>query len=97
MSETPKHPPVPIQRTPSGEVHILIPDVGDDSKVVRIIRFHVKVGDHVTEEQPIADIQYNVATLEIPSPRAGVVQALRLEVDQQVGLFTALLTLAPAD
>ncbi|WP_292045988.1 biotin/lipoyl-containing protein, partial [Brevundimonas sp. UBA5718] len=46
--------------------------------------WHVKVGDAVEEDQIIADIMTDKATVEITSPVAGTVAALHGEAGQQV-------------
>jgi pyruvate/2-oxoglutarate dehydrogenase complex dihydrolipoamide acyltransferase (E2) component len=88
-------PPVPALTLPSGDVQVLLPDIGDGSKVVRLVRFCVRVGERVSSEQPLAEVEYHAATVEIPSPRAGTVKELCSEVDQQLGLRAAILILEP--
>ncbi len=87
------HPPTPIHTLPSGEVQVLIPDIGDGSKMAKLLRWMVAPGDSVRKEQPIAEMQYEKASVEIPSPRAGTVLELDLETGQSRGLRCPLLTL----
>ncbi len=55
---------------------IRMPDVGEGVAEAEIVEWHVKVGDAVAEDQPIAAVMTDKATVEIPTPVAGVVVAL---------------------
>jgi 2-oxoisovalerate dehydrogenase E2 component (dihydrolipoyl transacylase) len=58
--------------------------VGEGTAEAELVGWHVKVGDAVEEDQIIADIMTDKATVEITSPVAGVVVALYGEAGQQV-------------
>ena len=58
-------------------MEIKVPDIGD-FKDVPIIEILVKVGDTVTREQSLITVESDKATMEIPSPEAGVVTALTI-------------------
>jgi len=83
---------------------IRMPDIGEGIAEVELVEWHVAVGDSVREDQTLADVMTDKATVEIPSPVAGVVVALggkvgevlavgselvRLEVDGEGNLSTA--------
>ena len=55
---------------------IKMPDIGEGIAEVELVAWHVKVGDTVTEDQILADVMTDKATVEIPSPVAGTVLAL---------------------
>jgi 2-oxoisovalerate dehydrogenase E2 component (dihydrolipoyl transacylase) len=58
-------------------IHIIkIPDIGEGIAEVELVAWHVKPGDSVTEDQGLADVMTDKATVEIPSPVAGKVVAL---------------------
>src|SRR5690606_36465238 len=61
-----------------------LPDVGEGTAEAELVGWHVKVGDAVEEDQIIADIMTDKATVEIASPVAGTVVALHGEAGQQV-------------
>jgi 2-oxoisovalerate dehydrogenase E2 component (dihydrolipoyl transacylase) len=61
-----------------------LPDVGEGTAEAELVGWHVKVGDAVEEDQIIADIMTDKATVEITSPVAGTVVALHGEAGQQV-------------
>ena len=53
-----------------------LPDVGEGLTEAEIVHWHVKVGDAVTQNQTIVDIETAKALVELPSPFAGVVSEL---------------------
>lgn len=58
-------------------IHIIkMPDIGEGIAEVELVAWHVKVGDTVAEDQPLADVMTDKATVEIPSPVVGKVMAL---------------------
>ncbi|MEN0029155.1 MAG: dihydrolipoamide acetyltransferase family protein [Pseudomonadota bacterium] len=61
-----------------------MPDVGEGTAEAELVSWHVKVGDAVSEDQILADIMTDKATVEITSPVSGVVVALHGDAGQQV-------------
>jgi 2-oxoisovalerate dehydrogenase E2 component (dihydrolipoyl transacylase) len=61
-----------------------LPDVGEGTAEAELVGWHVKVGDTVSEDQILADIMTDKATVEITSPVSGVVVAIHGEAGQQV-------------
>jgi 2-oxoisovalerate dehydrogenase E2 component (dihydrolipoyl transacylase) len=59
-----------------GARSIRMPDVGEGVAEAEIVEWHVKVGDLVREDQVVAAVMTDKATVEIPSPVAGAVVAL---------------------
>ncbi|QQS24661.1 MAG: 2-oxo acid dehydrogenase subunit E2 [Actinomycetota bacterium] len=57
----------------------LLPDVGEGLPDAEIVAWHVGVGDHVVEDQPLVSIETNKAVVEIPSPQSGHIAALHGE------------------
>ena len=58
-------------------VHVIkMPDIGEGIAEVELVEWHVKPGDAVAEDQVLADVMTDKATVEIPSPVAGTVLAL---------------------
>jgi len=58
-------------------IHVIkMPDIGEGIAEVELVAWHVKPGDAVTEDQNLADVMTDKATVEIPSPVAGTVLAL---------------------
>jgi 2-oxoisovalerate dehydrogenase E2 component (dihydrolipoyl transacylase) len=59
-----------------GHLTIKLPDVGEGTAQAELASWLVKVGDVVSEDQNLAEITTDKATVEIPSPAAGRVKAL---------------------
>ena len=58
-------------------IHVIkMPDIGEGIAEVELVAWHVKVGDVVAEDQILADVMTDKATVEIPSSVAGKVLAL---------------------
>ncbi len=76
----------------SRERQVLIPEIGDfeDIDVIEVL---VAPGDTVQAEQSLITLESDKATMEIPSPYAGVVKELHLAVGDKVGEGTRILTL----
>ncbi len=71
---------------------VLVPDIGD-FKDVAVIEVLVKPGDSVSAEQSLITLESDKATMEIPSPAAGVVKELRVKVGDKVNEGAAILML----
>ena len=71
---------------------VKVPDIGD-FKEVEVIEVLVKPGDAVTKEQSLVTLESDKATMEIPSPDAGVVQELRIKVGDKVSKGSTILLL----
>lgn len=69
-----------------------LPDVGEGTAEAELVAWHVKVGDTVAEDQIIADIMTDKATVELTSPVAGTVVALHGDAGQQVAVGGPLVS-----
>src|SRR4051794_3096432 len=76
-----------------------LPDIGEGIAEAEIVAWHVKVGDDVAEDQQLADMMTDKATVEMESPVAGKVIELAGEVGDQVpiGSVLAVIETAGAD
>ncbi len=79
----------------SETVTIHVPDIGDFAEV-EVIEVLVGVGDSVSEEQSLITLESDKASMEVPSPRAGKVTALKIAVGDRVSECVAILELEPA-
>jgi len=59
-------------------IEVKVPDIGE-FKDVEVIEVLVKPGDAVAKEQSLITLESDKATMEIPSPGAGVVKELRIK------------------
>jgi len=71
---------------------IRVPDIGDFEDV-EVIEVLVKPGDAVRREQSLVTLESDKATMEIPSPEAGVVKELRIKVGDKVSEGSPILLL----
>ena len=76
-------------------VEVKVPDIGD-FKNIPIIEILVKPGDHVRAEDPLIALESDKATMEVPSPSAGVVKELKVKIGDKVSQGTLVLTLDAA-
>jgi pyruvate dehydrogenase E2 component (dihydrolipoamide acetyltransferase) len=77
-------------------IEVRIPDIGD-FKNIPVIEVLVKPGDAVSKEDPLVSLESDKATMEVPSPAAGVVKELKVKVGDKVSEGTAVLILAASD
>jgi pyruvate dehydrogenase E2 component (dihydrolipoamide acetyltransferase) len=74
---------------------VSVPDLGDFTDVP-VIEIHVAAGDVVSEEDPLITLESDKATMDIPSPAAGTVRELRVEVGDRVEKGSLILLLDTA-
>ena len=70
-----------------------LPDVGEGTTEAEIVAWHVAVGDRVEEDQALADVMTDKATVEMTTPVAGVVVALHGELGEMAPVGQALATI----
>jgi 2-oxoisovalerate dehydrogenase E2 component (dihydrolipoyl transacylase) len=70
---------------------IKMPDIGEGIAEVELVAWHVAVGDQVSEDQILADVMTDKATVEIPSHVAGRVVSLDVTVGQVVAVGTPII------
>lgn len=76
---------------------IKMPDVGEGVAEAEIVEWHVGVGDPVHEDDVIADVMTDKATVELPSPVDGVIQWLGAEIGDTVAVGTDLVRIDTGD
>ncbi len=77
----------------ASEKEILVPDIGDFHDV-EVIEIAVKPGDAVKKEDTLLTIESEKASMDIPSPDAGVVKALRVKKGDRISQGSPILLLA---
>ncbi|MBA3525448.1 MAG: 2-oxo acid dehydrogenase subunit E2 [Pseudomonadota bacterium] len=70
-----------------------LPDIGEGIAEAEIVAWHVKVGDQVEEDQQLADMMTDKATVEMESPVAGKVVELAGEVGDQIPIGSVLVVI----
>ena len=78
-------------------IHIIkMPDIGEGIAEVELVAWHVQVGDTVVEDQILADVMTDKATVEIPSSVTGKVLALGGAVGQVMAVGSEVIRLEVA-
>jgi pyruvate dehydrogenase E2 component (dihydrolipoamide acetyltransferase) len=73
---------------------VKLPDIGEGIAEGEIVRWMVKVGDAVHEDQPLVEVMTDKATVEIPSPRSGTIAALHAEAGSIVPVGSVIVSIA---
>ncbi|WP_367065099.1 dihydrolipoyllysine-residue acetyltransferase [Oryzisolibacter sp. LB2S] len=70
---------------PTGSIEVRLPDIGD-FKDVAVIELLAKVGDSIRVEQSLFTVESDKASMEIPSPVAGVLKELKVQLGDKVNI-----------
>ncbi|HEY0311254.1 MAG TPA: dihydrolipoamide acetyltransferase family protein [Allosphingosinicella sp.] len=73
-----------------------LPDIGEGIAEAEIVAWHVKVGDEVSEDQQLADMMTDKATVEMESPVAGRVVEIAGEAGDQIPIGSVLVVFETA-
>ena len=73
-------------------IEVRVPDIGD-FKDVPVIEVAVKSGDQVKPEDPLITLESDKASMEVPSPAAGMVKDVTVKVGDKVSEGSLILTL----
>ena len=76
----------------SSSMEVLMPELGDFSDV-EIIEVLISEGDQVEAEDPLVTLETDKATMEVPSPAAGVVKTLEVSVGDRISAGHRILLL----
>lgn len=76
-----------------GVYTLKLPDVGEGIAEAELVEWNVKSGDYIREDDPVAAVMTDKATIEIPSPVAGRVLNLGGEIGEKLAIGCALLEL----
>ena len=71
---------------------VKVPDIGDFSDVP-VVTVLVSVGDTVAAEDPLIEVESDKATMEVPSPAAGVVKDIKVAEGDAVSEGSLILIL----
>lgn len=74
-----------------------LPDIGEGIAEAEIVHWHVKIGDKISEDAPLADMMTDKATVEMESPVAGVVVEQAGRVGDMVSIGSTLAVIEVAD
>jgi pyruvate dehydrogenase E2 component (dihydrolipoamide acetyltransferase) len=76
----------------ANETEVLVPDIGD-FKDVEVIEVLVAKGDQINADDPLITLESDKATMDVPSPHAGVIKDLKIKVGDKVSQGAPILTL----
>ena len=76
------------------KLSVVVPDIGTDN--AKVIEVFVKVGDQVNVEDPLIALESDKASMDVPSPYAGVVESIAVAIDQDVAEGTEILIVTEA-
>lgn len=76
-----------------GQYLFRLPDIGEGVAEAEIVAWHVKVGDHIKEDQPLLDVVTDKATVDMSSPVEGTVTALHGDVGAKAPVGSVLVEL----
>ena len=87
--------PAPVAQASSSVQDVHVPDIGSDGKA-KVIEILIKVGDSVEADQSLITLESDKASMEIPSPAAGVVESISVKLEDEVGTGDFILKLKVA-
>src|SRR4030095_9926794 len=73
---------------------VKLPDIGEGIAEGEIVRWLVRTGDAVKEDQPLVEVMTDKASVEIPSPRTGTIEEIHAEEGQVVPVGSVIVTIA---
>src|SRR3954468_176581 len=73
------------------EYVVKLPDVGEGIAEAEIVSWHVAAGDTITEDQVMVEVMTDKATVELPSPVAGVVTSLGGDIGDVLAVGSPLI------
>ena len=76
--------------------NVKLPDVGEGVTEGELVRWLVKPGDAVKADQPVVELMTDKATVEVPTPYAGVVKELKFKEGDVIPIETVILLLETA-
>jgi pyruvate dehydrogenase E2 component (dihydrolipoamide acetyltransferase) len=85
--------PVAAAPASSGSTDVKLPELGEGVTEGELVKWTVNVGDTVKADQTVAEIMTDKATVEVPSPVAGIVKELKFKKGEIIKVESVILTL----
>ncbi len=89
--------PRPASSSAGKTIAFKLPDIGEGIAEGEIVRWLVKEGETVAEHQPIVEVMTDKATVEIPAPATGTIQAIHVQPGAVVPIGTVLFDLSTSE
>jgi len=74
-----------------------VPEIAENVSETEVLELFVSVGDRVEADQAVAELEADKASFEMPCPAAGEVEAIHVEVGDEVSVGDVVLTLVDED
>ncbi|MDY6977715.1 MAG: dihydrolipoyllysine-residue acetyltransferase [Pseudomonadota bacterium] len=78
-------------------IEFILPDIGEGIVECELLEWLVSEGEHIEEDQPVAEVMTDKATVQIPAMHAGVVNKLHYAVGDIAKVHEPLFSMTPAD
>lgn len=76
------------------DIEITVPDIGDFTDV-EVIEVLVEAGNEIQQEDPLITLESDKATMDVPSPEAGIINQVLLQVGDRVSEGTPIVRMSP--
>jgi 2-oxoisovalerate dehydrogenase E2 component (dihydrolipoyl transacylase) len=76
---------------------VKLPDIGEGTTEAEIVAWLVKVGDTIDEDDPLAEVMTDKATVEVPSPAAGKIVAINGKIGEKLAVGSDLVVIETDD
>ena len=73
-----------------------VPELGENVESADVARVLVNVGDTITRDQPVLELETDKATIEVPSSVAGVIKDIKVKKGEKVRVGAVVLTVDDA-
>ena len=70
----------------------VLPELGEGMEAGDVVQVLVTVGDSITEEQPVLELETDKAVVEVPAPVSGTVKAIHVQAGDKAAVGQLLLT-----
>jgi pyruvate dehydrogenase E2 component (dihydrolipoamide acetyltransferase) len=70
-----------------------LPELGENVESADVVKVLVQVGDVITKNQSLIELETDKATIEVPAPRGGVVKEIRVKAGEKVKVGQLILTI----
>ena len=96
VKSAPVATPTPLAATTAGgsTISVKLPELGEGVTEGELVKWTVNIGDTVKADQTVAEIMTDKATVEVPSPVAGVVKEFKFKKGEVIKVESVILTLA---
>ena len=78
-------------------IEFILPDIGEGIVECELLEWLVSEGEHIEEDQPVAEVMTDKATVQIPAMHAGVVNKLHYAVGDIANVHAPLFSMTPDD